>query len=432
MRVVKLCLMLLLASMGVQCLADTGLTIATDKGKVMMYERSKALVIGQENYTHWTKLETVPDETARVVEALRKQGFDDIRYVMDGTGATLGKTIKSFLAEPATRDTRIIVYYAGHGETDERFTGYLVPVDNVTRDQAGFWDDLVSMEDISNWSKASKAKHILFVFDSCFSGAVFLTRNNLIPSELFIQDADQPVRQFITSGSAKQTVPARSDFVVEFIEGVAGAADIYKDGVITGNELGYWIKQKVSALGKQTPQFGSSPLLEYRKGDTLFFPATASAASGAVRYASPAGEGEKTRGAIKRSLGTPDAPNMNLFSGIEIAYYQKVADGDTVKNALDAKGIPYVKTRASLPEKYRTNTIACGPDTPVDAIKALATTLIEGGIKLEWIIPYKQPKLKPYRLEVLTVTGNLGRGMRGSSGAGISAAQINALTQCPD
>lgn len=424
--------MLSVAISGTTCLAEESLTITTDRGNIMIYERSKALVIGQSKYSHWAPLETVPDETTKVVEALRKQGFEDIRHVMDRKGDSLGKTIKSFLAEPTTRDTRIIVYYAGHGATNDQFTGYLVPVDSVAQDEPGFFDSLVSMDEISNWSRISKAKHILFVFDSCFSGAALLTRWNLIPSELFIQDAEQPVRQFLTSGSATQTVPAKSDFVYAFIEGVAGAADIYKDGVITGNELGYWIKQKISALGKQTPQFGSSPLLEYRKGDTLFSPHAIASASSPVRYTPPPQAVDKTRSAIQRSLGTPDAPNTDLFKGIEIAYYQKIADNDTVIAALNAKGIPYVKTRASLPDRYRTNTIACGPDTPIAAVKALATALTEGGVKLEWIIPYKQPKLKPFRLELLTVVGNIGRGLHDSSGNGISADQINELTKCPD
>ncbi|MNV93580.1 hypothetical protein D3C71_1882900 [compost metagenome] len=51
---------------------------------------------------------------------------------------------------------------------------------------------------------------------------------------------------------------------------------------------------------------------------------------------------------------------------------------------------------------------------------------------MEWIIPYRKPQLKPFRLEVLTVVGDIGRGMRNRSGKGFTADEISRLTKCPD
>jgi hypothetical protein len=51
---------------------------------------------------------------------------------------------------------------------------------------------------------------VLFIFDSCFSGSVFAT-SRAAPGIIDYKIAN-PVRQFIASGAADETVPDKSVF----------------------------------------------------------------------------------------------------------------------------------------------------------------------------------------------------------------------------
>ena len=126
------------------------------------------------------------------------------------------------------------------------------------------------MAEVKTWADNSDARHILFLFDSCFSGSVFLSRQNLKPPALFLKSALRKTRQFITAGNEEETVPAVSEFVPALIRGLNGEADTIPNGVITGNGLGYWLSSILSKSGRQTPQFGSVVPGNALPGDVIF------------------------------------------------------------------------------------------------------------------------------------------------------------------
>jgi TPR repeat protein len=81
----------------------------------------------------------------------------------------------------------------------------------------------------------------------------------------------QPVRQFLSAGSANETVPARSVFTPVFVRGLRGAADLDRDGFVTGTELGNYIQGEVIAYRVgQTPQFGKIRDPRLDQGDLVF------------------------------------------------------------------------------------------------------------------------------------------------------------------
>jgi hypothetical protein len=65
----------------------------------------------------------------------------------------------------------VLVYYAGHGEYDEREDGYWVPVDGARENRYQH----LSNSDLLTQFGAIKVRHKLLVSDSCFSGNL-LTR----------------------------------------------------------------------------------------------------------------------------------------------------------------------------------------------------------------------------------------------------------------
>ena len=176
---------------------------------------------------------------------------------------------------------RLLFYYSGHGHSDGD-DGFLVPSDapDPAQDEVGFYRKALDMNQVMAWARRIRAKHALFMFDSCFSGAVFKAKNLPGKEERYIRRAThKPVRQFITAGGAGETVPARSTFTPAFVDALRERkGDLNKDGYVTGNELGVYLSQEVPRYENQNPQYGK--IKEYRlaQGDFVFFlPAAASA-----------------------------------------------------------------------------------------------------------------------------------------------------------
>ncbi len=170
----------------------------------------------------------------------------------------------------------MVIYFAGHGFTRNNTKGYLVPIDapdpasNSQTEQA-FLKVALDMDQIVSWAKQIEAKHVLFVFDSCFSGTIFKQRSvSTIP--LYIESImSKPVRQFLTAGDADQEVPAKSFFSPLFIRGLEGEADLSNDGYVTGSELGLYLKQSLGSYTTlQTPQFGTIRDPQLDQGDIIF------------------------------------------------------------------------------------------------------------------------------------------------------------------
>ena len=272
---------ILLVSVGVTNAQRNTITIKDRQGKdVILYKESHALVIWAGNYQHWSKLNNIETEAKDVREALERQGFQ-VKVVPNPNGRQLSESIKTFIDEYGyEKDNRLIIFFAGHGHTRQKTKGYLVPVDaaDPNINDREFLKAALSMDDINSWAVKIEAKHVLFVFDSCFSGTIFKQSTNTDARDSYIQDVmDKPVRQFLTAGDADEKVPARSFFTPLFIRALEGEADLTKDGYVTGTELGVYLRQNLSEYTRvQHPQFGTirDPYLD--QGDIVFRPTKAS------------------------------------------------------------------------------------------------------------------------------------------------------------
>ncbi|ESZ78377.1 peptidase C14 [Mesorhizobium sp. L103C105A0] len=408
-----------------------------------MYQESYALVVGASKYTapDWDKLTIVPDETQLVKSELERQGFD-VKVVNDPDSDTLLKSIREFFRTPHPRDTRMVFYYSGHGYTSKTdHMGYIVPVDTPDRDGADFFNKLVSMQEIRGMLPFGRAKHILLVFDSCFSGYIYKLRKNSRPSpdEIYLNDIDRPGRQFITSGDEDEEVPDKMDFAQAFASGIDGMADLNHDTITTASELGYYLKTLIKPKGLQSPQYGVDPGDKERQeafgGDMVFVSGasqqTPPDASTKVAAIEPNGaELPGPRGANLRGLGDPESHDADVFKGVEVLYYRKLADSKLVTDALENAHIPYSVTAADLPDEFITNGIACGPDVPLPALKALAKQLIAANVPLRKIIRFRKPSEKPSRLEVLAITKEAA-GIQALTSPPLTVAQIDKLNACP-
>ncbi|MDG2197280.1 MAG: pentapeptide repeat-containing protein, partial [SAR324 cluster bacterium] len=253
-------------------------TTAQDESISYIYEESHALIIGVSDYTNgWSKLAGVKEDVIEVQRALEDNGFE-VQLLEDPDKQQLEATIEDFIFEKgADPENRLLIYYAGHGHTKTLGyggeMGYLVPADaplpKKGRDIA-FQRSVMSMQRIEEVAKNTSAKHVLFMFDACFAGSVFLA-TRAAPSYIEVF-TEEPVRQFITSGSADQEVPDNSIFRRAFVDALAGSADFDKDGYLTGSELGTYIQKRTAEdwKGELTPQYGKLQDPNLNKGDFVF------------------------------------------------------------------------------------------------------------------------------------------------------------------
>lgn len=253
------------------------LEASTHKGeKVSLYNESHALLISASRYTNgWSSLGFVEKELDDVERALKTRGFN-VRRAENVTSDGFRESVQGFISDYGySENNRLFFFFSGHGHSDENGKGYLVPVDSPlpTVDPRGFRRTAVQMSQIMAWARQMDAKHALFMFDSCFSGTIFKSRNIPTDTDRLIKKATaRPVRYFISAGSAGETVPAKSTFTPAFVRAIEeGLGDLNQDGYVTGTELGLYLSQEVPLYVDQSPQFGGIRDYELSQGDFVFF-----------------------------------------------------------------------------------------------------------------------------------------------------------------
>ena len=255
------------------------ITVRTDVGQeIPLYSNSYALVVGNGTYTNgWSPLKGALNDVKEVAAALEEHNFN-VTLKTDLKKAEFEEAFETFIRSvEGDQKSRLLFYYAGHGYTEALPTGeelgYLVMVDSPMPTDAGKIDGSknVNMESLVTQAKRIDALHVLYMFDSCFSGSILNVRG--IPKPRVIQDSiGYRVRQFITAGRANEIVPDHSHFKIAFLNILTGrAAEPIPDGYLTGEELGLYLKTEVSERNPaQTPQYGKINDPDLNQGDFIF------------------------------------------------------------------------------------------------------------------------------------------------------------------
>ena len=255
-------------------------TVRTENGEEFaLYKDSYALVIGNGAYpvkNGWNPLPGAVKDVKEVAEVLESQGFN-VTLKIDVTESEFDKTFSDFIYKSGKdRDNRLLFYYAGHGYTTKSATGedlgYLVMLDTPhPENEAEFDLYSVDMVKFVSDSKKIRAKHVLFMFDNCFSGTVLNLRNRVTPSHI-TDRVKNPVRQFITAGRADEPVPDRSEFKKAFLNLLEGRVEEpTPDGYLTGVELGDYLYRTVPKFSQgQHPQHGKIHDQQLNTGDFVF------------------------------------------------------------------------------------------------------------------------------------------------------------------
>ena len=215
-------------------------------------------------------------DVKEVAEVLERHGFN-VTLKIDVTKTEFNKVFSEFIYKSGKdKDNRLLFYYAGHGYTTKSAIGedlgYLVMLDTPHPENAAEFD-LYSIDMVKFVADSKKihAKHVLFMFDSRFSGTILNLQNQAIPLPI-TEQIRNPVRQFITAGRADEPVPSRSVFKKAFLNLLEGRVEEpLPDGYLTGIELADYLYRTVPALPEgQHPQHGKILDQRLNTGDFVF------------------------------------------------------------------------------------------------------------------------------------------------------------------
>ena len=239
-----------------------------------------AVVVGIGDY----RADNIPDlryagaDAQSVYDFLKSPaaGFatDHIVFLKDAnaTGQAIREALFVFLQKASYNDL-VFIYFAGHGAPDPTRPDnlYLLPYDADVKSLAatGFpmWDVKTALR------RQIKAERVIVVADACHSGGTKDGESNPINGSF--GDLFTPSRRVILTAADDNELSyedakwggGHGVFTYNFIEGLKGAADANKNGIVTFQEAADYVatKVKVDTNGRQNPQrggLGDVPLAE--------------------------------------------------------------------------------------------------------------------------------------------------------------------------
>lgn len=248
-----------------------------------LYSASHALVIGIDKYTDngWPPLHNAISDAEKIANALREHGFK-VMFAKNLKSAELISTLQDFFINTGKDpEARLLLWYAGHGHSmpEPSEEGYLVPADAPpAKTDTEFRRKALALSLFSYLMTQARAKHVLAVFDSCFSGtALAITRDAEMtgPPEIALQTGGR-ARQIISSGDRNQKVSDNGNFRQIFLDAISGKVpNVGSNGYVTAQELGAYLRREMSRLTvntatPQTPNTGYLARVGYNLGDFVF------------------------------------------------------------------------------------------------------------------------------------------------------------------
>ena len=237
------------------------------------YEKSYAVVIGINKYRNMDQKEwlsfAVNDAKEMEKYLHNDASFDYIISLYDS--AATEEAIKDSIIglknkltkknDNEKTDDRIVIYFSGHGGTLGGTTGYLIPYEGTINKPHTHGISISWLTE--EVKQVIPAKHILFIFDNCYSGLGFKDKGS---SKRWARTlAENPSIRLLTAGTSQQTVIEvtklkQSLYTFHLLKGLRGQADHDSNQVITISELHSYVHNMVSKEAideykkRQTPQ----------------------------------------------------------------------------------------------------------------------------------------------------------------------------------
>jgi hypothetical protein len=243
-----------------------------DQLRAIEFGTYRALVIGNNKYAKIRSLETAHNDAQVVGRLLREQYGFQVTVLLDATRQQIMEALYKMRAELTEKDN-LLVYYAGHGVRDDATgRGYWLPVD-ADPDIPTNW---VPTTDLTDVIKAMRARHIMVVADSCYSGTLVRNASAGLRSA---READlgawvrrilqKRSRTVMSSGGLEPVMDGggggHSVFAKAFIDALRENPD-----VIDGQGLFASIRRPIVLNSDQTPEYSDIRQAGHDGGDFLF------------------------------------------------------------------------------------------------------------------------------------------------------------------
>ena len=241
-------------------------TVANTSIPNLDYGDYYALVIGNNEYQDITNLRSAVNDAKVVSTVLEVDYGFNVKLLENASRKEILRSLKDLRQTVGAKDN-VLIYYAGHGYLDKDTDyGYWLPVDSE-RDDDSNW---IATDRVVSQVKGMKAKHVMVVADSCFSGTI--TRGLKITErtpEWLTTIVKKKARTALTSGGLEPVLDTgsgnHSAFAYAFISLLEE-----NDGVLDGAQLFTKLRPKVMVNSTQTPQYGKIHMAGDDGGDFLF------------------------------------------------------------------------------------------------------------------------------------------------------------------
>lgn len=245
-----------------------------------------ALVIGNEHYVNLDDLGSPLNDTSELAELLRdKYGFS-VQLLSDADNLGIMQAVNNLNSVLGEKDN-LLIFYAGHGsrvQSPNYESGYWLPVNANLPPNDSNW---VSSEFITRHLARIKAKRVLVVADSCYSGLLSSAPNHLFFSGNDSVNSNQSAkylryklakrsRLLLSSGGDKPVLDnagsGHSVFARAFLDVLNS-----NDNIISAPEVFSALRDTVNSQAEkvgveQTPEFKAIKGAGHEVGDFFFVP----------------------------------------------------------------------------------------------------------------------------------------------------------------
>ncbi|MGE5170328.1 MAG: caspase family protein, partial [Rudaea sp.] len=225
-----------------------------------------ALLIGNQNYQHLRQLNS-PEADVKALGALLQDRYGfKVKTLVDATRYDILTELNRYM-ETLTDKDNLLIYYAGHGEIEKASQeAFWLPVDADPGNDSNW----ISSDDLTRKIGPMRAKHILVVADSCYSGV--LTRSSISRPKPNANDeeryewlktvAAKKSRHVLSSGGKAPVMDGGGGKHSLFASVLLDALSV-NDDVLDGKHLGEAVSMRVLKKSKDM-KFGDGQLPDYR------------------------------------------------------------------------------------------------------------------------------------------------------------------------
>ncbi len=237
-----------------------------------------ALVIGNDAYRLIRPLKTAVADAREVARVLEQDYGFQVRLLVNASRYDMLAALND-MRERLTEKDNLLIYYAGHGELDERNQrGHWLPIDAEPTSTAN-WISNVAITDVLN---SMTVQQLLVVADSCYAGtmtrsALGRLEGGLSESErvrLLSVMAHQRSRMVLTSGGVEPVLDSAGGGHSAFAQAFLGVLQS-NVGVLPGQELFSHLRLRVASVAdrvqmRQVPEYAPIKYAGHESGDFVF------------------------------------------------------------------------------------------------------------------------------------------------------------------